>query len=95
MATAVRKKDKQQFIEEEMDESIPEIEQAAEEYVAIRDKRMVLTEDEVEARTRLIAKMKDHKLDFYKFDGQIVTVLHGEDKVKVKKSEVEGNTDPD
>lgn len=61
----------------------------------MRDRRMSLTEDEVEARNSLLALMKEHKLDSYKFDGRIVSVVHGDDKVKVKNVEVAGNEDPD
>lgn len=90
-----RGRDKQKFIAGTEPPSIPELDRAAESYVSLRDKRMNLTEDEVEAKTKLLEVMKDHKLEQYKVNGYTVIVTHGDDKVKVKKTEVGGDADPD
>ena len=62
---------------------IKEIEDAADEYVEVRDKRMSLTEREVEKRAALIGVMRAHKVKSYKYDGRLIT-LKETDKVKVK-----------
>ena len=71
--------------------SIKELDSAAEAYVEARDKRMKLTEDEVEARGALISVMKKHNLEIYKDDDAspplVVTLIPGEDKVKVSRVE--------
>ena len=74
---------------------VKEIEDAAEDYVAIRDKRMSLTEKEVDARAVLLAAMEKHKLDAYRFDDRVVIVLPAK-KVKVKTaSDDEGDDEGD
>ena len=67
---------------------IKEIEDAAEHYVTIRDKRMALTEKECEAQAELLAAMKAHKLDSYRYDERIVSVVK-KDKARVKSVEEE------
>src|ERR1700759_4183562 len=47
-------------------DSIPEINAAAEAYVKARDKRMKLTEEEVDAHDDLVEAMKRHKVRVYK-----------------------------
>lgn len=70
---------------------IPQLETAAEDYKSVRDRRMALTEQEVEARELLANLMLEHKLTIYKTQhGQIVTVEQGEIKVKVKSAAVDG-----
>lgn len=68
--------------------SIPEIDDAADSYVALRDKRMALTEKEIDARAVLIAAMDKHKLTSYRYDDNVVTVEPSE-KVHVKKAKEE------
>ncbi len=80
------RKPKQQFIDGTEPVKIKPIEDAAEEYVAVRDKRMNLTEDEVDLRGKLLELLKKNNLTEYKYDGYLVTVEHDE-KVKVKKSQ--------
>ena len=77
---------KQQYIDGTEPPSIPEIDRAASEYVRVRDRRMDLTEDEVELRGKLMQAMVDAKLESYVYDGNRVTLTH-EDKVKVKKAD--------
>ena len=66
---------------------IAAIEIAAEDYVAVRDERMELTEDEFGQREKLAELMKKYKLEKYKcHDVKLeVVVKHGEDSVKVKR----------
>lgn len=71
---------------------IKEIESAAEEYVAIRDKRMSFTEKEVSARTQLANAMHAHNLTSYRYDGKVVTVEPSE-KGKVKAEKEPGEDD--
>jgi len=69
---------------------IREVNVAAELYVDARDARMVKTEAEVEARDALILAMKKHKLENYRDDDAtpplIVTLIAGEDKIKVTRA---------
>lgn len=64
---------------------VPEIDEAAEEYVDIRDRRMALTKDEKAAQTSLLNLMKKHKLKAYDYDNKLVSVVEDVvEKVKVK-----------
>ena len=65
---------------------IKAIEDAAEDYETIRDKRMALTEKEIEAKSKLLDLMKKHKCKLYRYDERIVELVPGEDGVKVKKA---------
>jgi hypothetical protein len=67
------------------DDSIPEIDDVASEYVAARDTRMAELAKEVEAKGRLKAIMDKHSRKVYKFDGLIVSIVPGEETIKVKK----------
>lgn len=73
--------------------SIPEVEDAAEKYVVIRDKRMRLTEAEVTAKTNLIQVLLQHEGQLspgedgtktYRYDEEIVILKPGKRGVKVK-----------
>lgn len=67
--------------------TVPEIDDAAKNYVRIRDERMELTEDEVAASAKLLGLMKKHELTIYPLsDGRRVEIKHGDDKVKVRGS---------
>lgn len=65
----------------------PDITAAAEEYVKIRDKRMKLTQQEVDRREVLRDVMAKHKLEVYEdVDvGLRVEIVNGDSKVKVKR----------
>lgn len=66
-----------------------EVDDAADQYVAYRDKRIALLADEVEAKEALIAVMKKHKLKVYKDaeSGRSVTLTQKppKDDVQVKE----------
>ena len=66
------------------DPVIEELEQAAEEYVRIRDKRMGLTEVETQMQANLIAVMKRHGKSHYKRDGVECDVVAEKEKVRVR-----------
>lgn len=74
------------------DVQIPEIDDVAGEYVQARDSRMAELAKEVEAKGRLKTVMDKHKLKSYKFDGLIVSVVPGEESIKVKRIK---DLDPD
>lgn len=63
---------------------IAEIEDVAEQYVDVRDRRMALTKQEVECRNRLATVMHNHDQTRYPYDGQVVICEPGKEKVKVK-----------
>ncbi len=63
---------------------IKAIDDAADEYVDARDKRMTLGEKESECREKVLLLMKRHNLTTYRYDGQIVTVTDGLKVNKVK-----------
>lgn len=74
----------------ERQKDIPEIDDAANGYVAIRDKRIKLTEQEGEAKAQLLALMQSHGLVDYRYtDGdeepRLVSVINPDITVKVKK----------
>jgi hypothetical protein len=71
----------------------PAVEDAAEKYIDVRDKRMSLTEKEVDARAVLVHEMQKEKLTSYRFDDQVVTLLPGKEKVRVKTVTDDDNGD--
>src|SRR5216110_2258872 len=78
------------------------IEQAAEDYVSVRDKRKALTDREVDLKAALLAAMKKHEDKLrqpdgsllYQFDGQLVVAQHSEN-VKVRKWDEDGDESDD
>ncbi len=72
------------------DVSYPDIDEAAGEYVDARDNRMAMLKDEVEKGTQLLQKMREHNLNSYSYDGQIVTVVN-QTKVKVQRPKEEAD----
>lgn len=77
---------------------IKEIELAAEAYVSIRDKRMRLTEQEVELKGALIDVVHKHADKItpngegerhYRFDDLVVILKPGKDNVKVRSADSE------
>lgn len=71
--------------------TIPEISDAAEAYVTVRDERMLMTEEEVTKRNTLIEVMRKHTLLFYRdpeADLEVV-ITEGDAKVKVSKAAAE------
>lgn len=74
--------------------TIPEIETAAENYVALRDSRIATGIEEKKAKSALLAAMHAHEVTVYEYDSKVVTVVPKDStenvKVKVKdETEVE------
>lgn len=65
--------------------TIPEIDEHADEYVTLRDKRMKLLAQELTAKEELMKVMKSHKLKVYEYDDHIVEIVPTDETVKVKK----------
>lgn len=78
------KRPKQQEIPGTERPSNKKIDAAAEEYQEIKEKRMALTEKEVEAKAVLIAVMDEAKLKKYKND-ELSVDLEEKENVKVKR----------
>lgn len=76
---------------------IPELDEVIDRYVKIRDKRMALTEQEVEARQALEKQLAEHKLETYVHsDGERVAYLKASEvkaKVKLMDSDPSGGED--
>jgi len=67
----------------------PEIDDIALKYVKTRDRRMKLTDDEVQLREKIRDRMHEHELASYVLgdgpDRMIVSVEASEERVRVKK----------
>jgi hypothetical protein len=63
---------------------IDDLHKAALDYVAVRDVRMSLTEQEVPAKARVLEMMRKHKKDKYICEGVEIERVPGEETVKVK-----------
>jgi hypothetical protein len=66
------------------DPEIEEIENAALDYVEVRDRRQQLTAQEVPAKQKLLDLMKAHDKTHYKRDGIEVTRVVEKEKVRVR-----------
>ena len=73
---------------------IPELDEKIERYVKIRDSRMALTEQEIEARQALEKMMEKHKVETYMTsDGERMAYLKTSEvkaKVRLVNSEPDG-----
>lgn len=84
---------RQKRLSEMDDPEISELENLAEEYATIRDKRQALTKREVELRGELLLEMKKHGRQHYHHAGIDITVVHENEKVKVKISKGDSEED--
>lgn len=75
--------------------SIPEIDDAADAYIALRDKRIALLAKELAAKEELRNLMHSNKLKRYNYDDRIVELVETTEKVKVKKAKDEDEEDDD
>jgi hypothetical protein len=66
------------------DRAIKPLEDLAAEYADIRDRRMALSAEEVQLRTRTIQLMHKHKRTEYRHDGIEILLVPGDETVKVK-----------
>ena len=67
--------------------SIPELEDAARRYAAIRDKRMALNDAEVKLQDLLMGLLKKHGKREYKHDGVQIWIQAKEEKARVRISD--------
>lgn len=90
-APRTRSKPKQQKIPGTESKVHPDIVNAAESYVEVRDERCELSKRESERAGVLLEAMKRHGLTTYALeDGTRVEVVPGADKVKVRKPKDDG-----
>ena len=71
------------------DSAIAALEVAAEHYADIRDRRMKLTEEEHDLKGEVLTLMRQHHKTSYAHAGVLITVVPGEDDVKVRVRKVE------
>jgi hypothetical protein len=64
--------------------AIADLQAKALEYAAARDQRMELTTKETKLKEELMDLMKKHRKDSYQCEGIEISIVHGEDTVKVK-----------
>jgi len=79
------KRKRQAFIPGTEPPSIPEIDEAADVYVELRDNRMGQQKDEAEALEKLTALMHQNSVTTYEYDGKTVT-LEALEKVRVRRN---------
>ena len=68
-------------------EKIPAIEEAAERYVKLRDRRMSVLEDEIEAKQALLLAMTEARKKSYRTDDDRIVTVEPKQQVRVKKIE--------
>lgn len=78
--------------------TVKELNDCAEAYVDVRDKRMKLTEREGEMKERLVTAMRKHGLEVYRDDDAspplLVVLKPGKDNVRVTTADgVDGSDD--
>jgi hypothetical protein len=66
------------------DRKLEDLHRAAEQYADVRDERMELLDQEIELKARVAKLMHDHKRTTYSYHGLIITLVPGEETVKVK-----------
>jgi phosphate starvation-inducible protein PhoH len=74
------------------DHAIKPLEDAAELYAEIRDQRMELTQREHELKINALKLMHQYKKTIYRHNGVEITLVHGEDDVRVRVKKA-GNDD--
>jgi len=81
--------DEQQFLPGMEDAAIEDLESAARSYVSVRDRRMALTKQEVDAKNVVLNKMREHGKQNYRRDGIEIRVVATEETVKVRVTDEE------
>lgn len=77
-------KKKQEALPGLEDRTVDDLHQKALEYASTRDSRMELLQTEVRLKGELLELMKKHKRDTYECEGVEISIVHGEDTIKVK-----------
>jgi len=80
----------QQLVE---DRTIAELEDIAESYAEIRDRRIALNQEEADLKQQAMALMKKHKKKHYARDGIEITLEPGEETIKVKVKKAKDDED--
>ncbi len=94
--TTKRKRLKQSRIPGTEPAEVPDITTAAETYRDCRDERMTMQRQETEAHDDLLARMINHGLEVYEFEGYIVRVSNKRKaSVNRKKDSSESNGEDD
>lgn len=85
---------KQKYLDPDMaPPTIPEIDEAAEEYRRVRDRRMELTKEETKRNEQIVELMRKHGLTEYTFDGSEVSIKN-KTKARVRRiAEEDGDSD--
>ena len=75
---------RQEDLPEMTDRKITALHTAAADYADIRDQRQELTTKEVDLKKKVLQIMKKNDLETYSYDGLVITVVPGEEDVKVR-----------
>jgi hypothetical protein len=73
------------------DHAIKPLEEAAEHYAEIRDQRMELTQREHELKIHALKLMRKYEKTIYRHNGVEITLVHGEDDVRVRVKKAGGD----
>src|SRR5262245_35803654 len=92
---AVNKQPRDRALPGMADRAIRPLENVAADYADLRDQRMQLTVQEHAVKVKALALMKKYGKTIYRHNGITITVVAGEDDVKVKVANVRGRTDDD
>ena len=77
------------------DHAIAALEAVANDYAEIRDERMQLTTREKELKVRTCDLMHKHKKTIYRHNGVEITLVPGEEDVKVRVKKADDDDDDD
>lgn len=80
----LERKPRQARLPEMDDPKLEELHTLSEDYVEIRDQRIELNKQEKPLKDQLLSAMKRHGKEHYKHNGLEITVVHENEKVKVK-----------
>jgi len=75
------------------DRAIKPLEEAAQDYAEIRDRRMALNAEEVGLKAKVLRLMKHHGKQAYHRDGVSIEIVVEEETVKVRVKKVDDETD--
>lgn len=75
---------RQQRIPGTEDAKIDALEEIAEDYAEIRDKRQLLTVQEVDLKSKVLDLMKANGKEHYRRNGVEITIIHEDETVKVR-----------
>lgn len=77
------------------DRAIKPLEDIAESYADVRDRRMALNKEEAELKTHALKLMHKYDKTIYRHDGIEIRIVDGEEDVKVKVKKATDEDDPD